>query len=245
LMVEDYRLSYASSANLFLDSTEKARRKSSIVQERLLAVGNPRYDRRAFPLLNYLPSARTEAIEIANFYAAPKSPPVTLVDTAATKSAILRGLERADVAHLALHYAPDPWSPMLSRMPLASGAGIEKDSVLQMYELYRLKSPGPRLVVLSACQTRGEEYLGGEGAIGVSRPFEAAGIPLVVASLWPVETDATSDLMIDFHRERKLAGRPTAEALRAAQLEMINRPGNYRHPYYWAAFILVGGYSNY
>jgi CHAT domain-containing protein/Flp pilus assembly protein TadD len=245
LMVEDYRLSYASSANLFLDSTEKARRKSSVVQERLLAVGNPRYDRRAFPSLDDLPSARTEAIEIANFYAAPKAPPMTLVDAAATKSAILRGLERADVAHVALHYAPDQWSPMLSRMPLASGAGNEKDSVLQMYELYRLKSPGPRLVVLSACQTRGEEYLGGEGAIGVSRPFEAAGIPLVVASLWPVETDATSDLMIDFHRERKRAGRPTAEALRAAQLEMINRPGNHRHPYYWAAFILVGGYSIY
>src|SRR5262245_29563295 len=245
LMIEDYRISYASSANLFLDSTEKASRKSSVVQERLLAVGNPRYDRRAFPSLDDLPSARTEAIEIANYYAAPKSPPMTLVDATATKSAILRGLERADVAHLALHYAPDPWSPMLSRMPLASGPGNKKDSVLQMYELYRLKSPGPRLVVLSACQTRGEEYLGGEGAIGVSRPFEAAGIPLVVASLWPVETDATSDLMIDFHRERKRAGRPTAEALRAAQLEMINRPGNYRHPYYWAAFILVGGYSNY
>jgi len=245
LLIEDYRLSYASSANLFLDSTEKARLKSSVVQERLLAVGNPRYDRQAFPSLDDLPSARKEAIEIANYYAAPRSLHMVLVDAAATKSAILRGLERADVAHLALHYAPDPWSPMLSRMPLASGAGNEKNSVLQMYELYRLKSPGPRLVVLSACQTRGEEYLGGEGAIGVSRPFEAAGIPLVVASLWPVETDATSDLMIDFHRERKRAGRPTAEALRSAQLEMINRPGNYRHPYYWAAFILVGGYSNY
>jgi CHAT domain-containing protein len=144
LMVEDYRLSYASSANLVLDSTEKARRKSSVAQERLLAVGNPRYDRRAFPSLDDLPSARTEAIEIANFYAAPKAPPMTLVDAAATKSAILRGLERADVAHVALHYAPDQWSPMLSRMPLATGAGNEKDSVLQMYELYRLKSPGWR-----------------------------------------------------------------------------------------------------
>jgi CHAT domain-containing protein len=249
LLIEDYRISYASSANLFLDSTEKARRKSAVVQERLLAVGNPRYNRRAFPSLDDLPSARTEAIEIAHFYAAPRAmpmvSPMVLVDAAATKSAILRGLERADVAHLALHYAPDPWSPMLSRMPLASVAGNENDSVLQMYELYRLKSPGPRLVVLSACQTRGEEYLGGEGAIGVSRPFEAAGIPLVVASLWPVVTDATSDLMINFHRERKLAGHSTAEALRTAQLKLISSAGDYRHPYYWAAFILVGGYSDY
>jgi CHAT domain-containing protein len=245
LLTEDYRISYASSANLFLDLTEKARRKSSLVQERLLAVGNPRYDRRAFPSLDDLPSARTEAIEIANFYTTPRTPPIVLVDAAATKSAIMRGMERADVAHLALHYAPDPWSPMLSRMPLASGAGNEKDGILQMYELYRLKSPGPRLVVLSACQTRSEEYLNGEGAIGASRPFEAAGIPLVVASLWPVVTDATSDLMINFHRERKLAGRSTAEALRAAQLKLISSAGDYRHPYYWAAFILVGGYSDY
>jgi CHAT domain-containing protein len=245
LMIEDYRLSYASSANLFLDSTEKARRKSSVVQERLLAVGNPRYDQQAFPSLGDLPSARAEAVQIARFYAAPRTLPMVMVDAAATKSGILRGLERADVAHLALHYAPDPWSPMLSRMPLASAPGNEKDSVLQMYELYRLKPPNLRLVVLSACQTRGEEYLGGEGAIGVSRPFEAAGIPLVVASLWPVVTDATSDLMVNFHRERKQAGRPTAEALRAAQLEFISRAGDYSHPYYWAAFILVGGYSDY
>ncbi|MGE0126820.1 MAG: CHAT domain-containing protein [Blastocatellales bacterium] len=241
LLVENHLLSYASSSNVFLDSTERGRLKSSVASERLLAVGNPRFDRRAFPSLDNLSSAKTEAISIADSYASSS----TLVEEKATKSAVLRGIERADVAHLALHYTPDPWSPMLSRMPLASAPGVESNSVLQMYELYRLKELRPRLVVLSACQTRGEEYLGGEGALGITRPFEAAGIPLVVASLWSVDTDATSDLMISFHRERKRSGRPTAEALRAAQLELINRAGNYRHPYYWAAFILVGGYSDY
>jgi len=88
-----------------------------------------------------------------------------------------------------------------------------------------------------------EEYLGGEGAIGVSRPFEAAGIPLIVASLWPVDTVATSDLMIAFHRARKELRLSTVDALRDAQMGLFNRNDKYRHPYYWAAFITVGGFS--
>jgi CHAT domain-containing protein len=32
----------------------------------------------------------------------------------------------------------------------------------------------------------------------------------------------------------------TAEALRAAQLAMIDAPGPYSHPIFWAAFSLVG-----
>jgi CHAT domain-containing protein len=97
--------------------------------------------------------------------------------------------------------------------------------------------------VLSGCRTTAEDYLGGEGAIGVSRLFAAAGIPLVVASLWPVDTVATSHLMIAFHRARKKSRLSTVNALRAAQLELFNRAAKYRHPYYWAAFITVGGFS--
>lgn len=241
LLIEDYLLSYASSANVFIESTVSAQQRGGIGRERLLVIGNPHFDRQDFPGLANLSSAEKEATDIAAYYESP----VLLIGERATKHSVLRELKRADVAHFALHYVPDPWSPMLSRMPLAAGQSMERDGALQMHELYRLKSLQPRLVVLSACQTRSENYYGGEGAIGISRPFEAAGVPLVIASLWPVDTYATSELMIAVHRLRRQAGLATVEALRAAQLEALGRASAYRHPYYWAAFIAVGGHSKF
>ena len=80
--------------------------------------------------------------------------------------------------------------------------------------------------------------------MSLARPFMARGVPLVVSSLWPVESDATAELMVGFHRYRKGSGLPTAEALRLAQLDMLHGERQlYRSPYYWAAFNLTGGYA--
>lgn len=108
-----------------------------------------------------------------------------------------------------------------------------------------MKFTRTRLVVLSACQTGIERAYRGEGAIGLARPF-IAGVPLVVASLWPVESDVTADLMISFHKHRKQDHVSTVEALRRAQLEMLshqqpNSPQNYG----WAAFVTIGGYAEF
>jgi CHAT domain-containing protein len=103
-----------------------------------------------------------------------------------------------------------------------------------------------RLVVLSACQTGIERYYKGEGAIGLARPFQAAGIPLVVASLWPVESYPTKELMIAFHKHRKGDRLSTAQALRQSQIDMI-RSGSFefRKPYNWAAYTVIGGHANF
>ncbi|HKX28952.1 MAG TPA: CHAT domain-containing protein [Blastocatellia bacterium] len=245
LLVEEYRLSSAPSANLFLGATEQARRKTGVQMgrgpERLLAVGDPEFLESEFPGLPRLPSAEQEARAIADYYPAP----VLLVNSQARKSAVMREMQRADVVHLAIHYEVNSRSPMWSRMPMASTAPGESEGALHMYELYQLKSLHPRLVVLSGCQTTAEDYSRGEGVIGISRPFEAAGIPMVIASLWPVDTVATSDLMVAFHRERKQSKLSAVDALRSAQLELLSRTDKYRHPYYWAAFVAVGGYSEY
>jgi len=69
---------------------------------------------------------------------------------------------------------------------------------------------------------------------------------LLVASLWPVESQSAKRLMVDFHRHRTLDHLPTAEALRRAQLEMLRGDDTrYHHPYYWAAFTAIGGYTEY
>ena len=65
-----------------------------------------------------------------------------------------------------------------------------------------------------------------------------AGVPDVVASRWNVDSEATRVLMERFYKHL-LTGHDVASSLRAAQIELIVRPGM-AHPYYWAAFGVQG-----
>lgn len=244
-LIEDYLLTYAPSASLFVLCGEDADRKSNQSPEHLLSVGNPSFDRRAFPDLEDLPAAARESEEIAKFY----SSHLLLVGPDAKKKSVLRAIQQADVIHLATHYDPNPTSPLFSRLALAAETGgqfSQGKGALLTGEIYRLDLGYTRLAVLSACQTWAEDYLFGEGAVGVARPFLAAGVPLVVSSLWKIDSPATRNMMIEFHRIRKTQKLPSAEALRAAQLGMMHgAEAEYRHPYYWASFIVAGGYSSF
>jgi CHAT domain-containing protein len=113
-------------------------------------------------------------------------------------------------------------------------------------EVYQTKLPRTRLVVLSACRTGIERAYRGEGAIGLARPFIAAGVPIVIASLWPVESEAAASLMISFHKHRKQnwGHLSTVEALRRAQLEMLHNQQR-NSSFGWAAFTTIGGYATF
>ena len=79
--------------------------------------------------------------------------------------------------------------------------------------------------------------------IGMSWALFVAGSPTVVVSQWKVDSDRTTELMIDFHQNlvrSKRGKRSTtkAEALRAASLKLLK--GKYNHPFYWAGFVLIG-----
>ena len=157
-------------------------------------------------------------------------------------------MKDADIVHFASHYVVDENSPMSSKLLLAksdgAGEGKGAEGALTVYDLNRMRLQRTRLVVLAACQTGAERYYKGEGMVGMSRAFIAAGVPSVVASQWPVDSDATAELMVNFHRQRKQGRLSTAEALRRAQLDMLNSHGQqYQHPYYWSAFVLMGGYD--
>lgn len=246
-LAAEYLLSFSPSSSVFILCTEAARRKQSTADERILSLGNPQFDREQFPL-DELPSATREAREIARCY----SSSCLLTGSNAREEAVLNQLEVCDVAHLASHYIVNESSPMLSKLVLAKEAEHslerrEPDGVLQADEIYQMRLSRLRLVVLSACQTGIEHYYNGEGMIGMSRPFIAGGVPLVVASLWPVDSDSTAELMIKFHRYRKgPETRSTTEALRSAQLDMIadsDRHGD--DPHGWASFIVIGGYARF
>lgn len=246
-LIENYALIYAPSSNIFIQCSEAARRKGGARLEKLLSVGNPQFDARDFPTLRRLPAAGAEAKDIAAYYDSSN----IFIGNEATRERIGREMEAADVIHLATHYIADEQSPMYSKLLLAKDAPGDAApdnprGVLLAYEIYGLKFPRTRLVVLSACATAAERYYGGEGMIGLSSPFIKGGVPLVVASLWPIDSDSTAKMMVDFHRHRKQDSLSTAEALRHAQTEMLNGSRkDYRRPYHWASFIAIGGYAGF
>jgi CHAT domain-containing protein len=232
-LLEEYALSYAPSASVLVLATENARRKEAVRDESLLSIGNPYFDREENPSLADLQDAEAEAKGIAGVYR--KS--VELLGGEATKDRFLLSFGSVEVVHFAGHFVANRQSPGNSKLLFAG-------SELRSSELGTYKLPKAKLVVLSACETGFERYDKSEGAIGIARTLLALGAPVVVASQWKVDSETTKDLMISFHRHRKEKLMSSAESLRQAQLEVMSRDKT-KAPFYWAAFSLFGGYSNY
>ncbi|HHP7231446.1 MAG TPA: CHAT domain-containing protein, partial [Xenococcaceae cyanobacterium] len=91
-----------------------------------------------------------------------------------------------------------------------------------------------QLVVLSACNT-GRGKITGDGVIGLSRSFLAAGANSAIASLWYVPDLPTATLMIEFYQQLEQTN-DKAQALRQA---MLNVMAQHPHPLNWAGFILI------
>jgi CHAT domain-containing protein len=97
------------------------------------------------------------------------------------------------------------------------------------------------VVVLAACRTAAGDVSRVEGALSLGRPFLAAGVPDVVASLWDIDDALSRRFFVSFHRALLTDGDPLP-ALRTAQIAML-RDGDVSlaHPASWAAFICMGG----
>jgi Tfp pilus assembly protein PilF len=141
-------------------------------------------------------------------------------------------LARAPVAllHVNAHALASPLVPSRSLLLLAGGP-------VSMASLAGLPLRGA-VVVLSACSSAAGEARGGEGVPGLLWGPFAAGARAVVASLWPVNQEATAELMAAFH-ERRAAGAGAAAALRDARARLA-ASARYAHPHYWAGFAAYG-----
>ncbi|MDX2212917.1 MAG: CHAT domain-containing protein [Oculatellaceae cyanobacterium bins.114] len=136
---------------------------------------------------------------------------------------------------------------------------------LQLDQLRQLNlnNPPVDLLVLSACRTA----LGDEQAeLGFGGLAVQAGVRTALASLWYVSDDGTLGFMTEFYQQLRQAP-IKAEALRRTQLAMLqgkvqlqrnqlvvsdgtaidlppqlisNTERNLTHPYYWAAFTMIG-----
>ena len=230
---------YAHSLHLLRQAS--ALRTSS--PSRLLALGNPNIGAKAqstirsvfrnTPLAS-LHDAEVEVRSVSSMYPAGQKRVYTRA--AATENAFKNEAPGFNVIHIAAHAIVDNRAPLYSAIVLAN-ASAEEDGLLEAREVVDLPLNAD-LAVLSACETARGKVGAGEGVIGLSWAFFAAGCPTTVVSQWRAESAATSRLMIEFHRQLR-AGKPTAEALRQAQMA-VRRTAQYKHPFYWAPFIAVG-----
>ena len=70
-----------------------------------------------------------------------------------------------------------------------------------------------------------------------------AGVRSAIATLWAVEDASSAQLISNFYTQLKNPELTKAKALQQAQIEMIRSEiQDERHPYRWAAFVLIGNW---
>jgi CHAT domain-containing protein/Flp pilus assembly protein TadD len=195
-----------------------------------LVMGDPDTQNPDLPSLDF---AAREAERIAALYTVQP-----LLGSQASEHALRESSPGNGIIHIAAHGGLNPQTPMFSRLWLSPGG--DDDGQLNVYEVYGLDLSQTDLVVLSACQTQHGEVSAGDEIISLNRAF-LYGSPTVISSLWSVDDQATGELMDRFYTHLR-DGMTKAQALQAAQDEIRNDLDHpeWRHPYYWAAFVLNG-----
>lgn len=180
-----------------------------------------------------------------------------LTGEAGTESQLLDFLEQKpfDVLHFTTHgyqAADSLHLPPLSRVGIyTSGRNNyihyphkELNGILTGDEFLQLDLRQTQLVVLSACQTAIGQIRDTEGVFGLQRALKMIGAKQILATLWNVSDQSTSQWMDLFYRQYLRNGRSPYEALKKAQLQMIRdkkirRQTTKPSAYWWGGFLLL------
>jgi CHAT domain-containing protein len=238
-LIEEHALSYAPSLSVLAEMNKGPR--NSISAQSIIAFGNPVIgrDEKLNQDLCPLPEAETEVKEIAS--AVRSRVKEVFVGSTATEKTFKSLAPRYGTIHLATHGILDNRDPLYSHLLLTKTDGdVENDGSLEAREIMNMHLNAD-LAVLSACETGSGRISPGEGVIGMSWAFFVAGTRSMVVSQWRVNSASTAHLMKNFYQG--IARQPNAAnkalALRQASLRLL-RDSRYRHPFYWAGFVLVG-----
>jgi CHAT domain-containing protein/tetratricopeptide (TPR) repeat protein len=175
----------------------------------LLAVGNPLPVPAGWDALG---CAALEVSAIERFFTAGSRR--TLSGDAATRAAVAHSLRGVTHLHLACHGGFDSDEPLDSALYLAGEDRLTLRDLLDG----NLDLSSQRLAVLSACQTGITEFERvPDEVIGLPAGFLQAGIPGVVATLWPVNDQSTAVLVAEFYRLLLAGQQDPATALAGAR----------------------------
>jgi CHAT domain-containing protein/Tfp pilus assembly protein PilF len=239
-LVEDYRVA------LFTEAAKDKLKDKPQASWRVAAMGLTRQHQN----FSALPSVKGELEGIIRAGNQGVLPGELHLDDAFTANRLRAALDKAyPVLHLASHFKFQPGTEANSFLLLGDGKHLSLKDLKE--DDYRFEDVD--LITLSACETAvgGGKDANGMEIEGLGALAQKQGAKGVLATLWPVADESTGLLMQQFYRLREAGQLTKAEALRQAQLRFINgaggdaKPdtkGQYRHPFYWAPFILMGNW---
>lgn len=222
-LVEQHATVVAPSAAVF--SAAVARHRDLGPPRSVLVVSNSTAGAGGAPL----PYVRKEAERVARHYAES----FMLEDDQAQYDELARRASTAEAIHFAGHAVGDPSGFEPASIVLRERG---RERRVRVPEIAALHLRQTKVVVLAGCSTARGERRGPEGVISVARGFLSAGIPSVVATLWPIDDQLAAEIFPRLHEDLAGGLRP-AEALRNVQLDSIRRgvPASS-----WAALQVIG-----
>ncbi|MBZ5490742.1 MAG: CHAT domain-containing protein [Acidobacteriia bacterium] len=214
-LIDHFSVSYAPSSSIFAVCQKKPSRTDG-----------------GDTLILAVPDARAPYIEEeAHFVASAMGNVRLFLGEQATEEQLRLHGPGSRFIHIATHGYFRQDNPMFSSIRLGN-------SLLSLFDLYQLHFDA-ELVTLSGCGTGMNVVIGGDELIGLVRGLLYAGAQTLMVSLWEVHDQSTAEFMRDFYQGYSSSANK-ANALRNAVLKLKQR---HPHPYYWAAFALVGKFA--
>jgi CHAT domain-containing protein len=202
------------------------------------------------PLIRLKNTAKeTERIQAAFNFSIDNNPVMTLIRFDATEANLRHEIQGKKYVHIATHgfvYQDHNFlfSSLALTPPALESPNPEDDGFLQLHEIYALNLKACELAVLSACKSNNGLVFEGEGVLGLSRGFLAAGAQRVIASQWSVADASTAELVATLfdeiaQTENERRNPDYSLALRNAKLKIRNNE-RWASPFHWAPFVLIG-----
>ncbi|ALG68034.1 CHAT domain-containing protein [Beggiatoa leptomitoformis] len=184
-----------------------------------------------------LPCTKYEVETIQQLYSSP--PPLLNKDFSIPKLRSALSAGDYSIVHIASH---GQFNKQLNNtFILTYDDRLNLSQLNDLMTLARVNNTPIELLTLSACETAmGDD----RAALGLAGVALKAGVKSALASLWKVDDEATPLVLIEFYTQLQPPHITKAKALQLAQKRMITdkKYRYYHHPYYWAAFLLIGGW---
>ncbi len=228
-LIENYSISYASSATLLLQLKVKSKGNNRVLG---FAPSFNNHTKAAISLPP-LPNNRNELKQIISYFNGK-----SFTGNNASLKKFNTEVSNYGIIHLATHAVVNDNTPEYSY--LAFSPENEEDYLLYVSDIYNLEL-NVNLVTLSACESGIGDLKRGEGMISLSRGFFYSGAASIVNTMWKINDASSSQLMSDFYKH--LAGGQSKEvALQNAKLDFLreNKQNPLTHPYFWSGFVISG-----
>ncbi len=180
-----------------------------------------------------LPYVSTEVEKIASIYGGKQ-----LIDEGFVKSNVIEELKRVPYSVVSFSTHGFFHSNPKESFVLTYDDKLTFDELERLIRISEFRDQPVELIVLSACETAvGDD----RAALGLAGVALKAGARSAMASLWAVNDHSTAVLVPAFFEKLKDPALSKAQALQQAQLKLLSDPRT-KHPYYWAAFVVIGNW---